>query len=515
MDSKSAEYIDQFENEDFVPLTTENDPSEENKKQSVLKFFIYFLIIIVLTGLALFLSLYKDYESVINALKHSDWRYLLIILGLVTLTYVIEAFTVFAFSRLYTTKYKYHQGLAAVMVGAFYSDITPGASGGQIMEAYTMKKQGMEVSTSASILIMSFIVYQICLIILGAVGLFFSNGLLISIATFDLDINGVIIPIPTILFTILGFLLNLIVILMLFMMSYSHKIHNFILHRGINFLAKLKLVKNPEEKRESLRIQVENFKIELRRLLSNIPIFILMILCWTVVLIIRFSIPFWAGLALDGYGYCLNSDGSLLIKSIVDSRGQSVGFAPVMSTGGPDIQSFWQGVFLSSYHQMATGLVPIPGAAGISEYFFSTIFSKYYISSYITTAAQIIWRFSTFHIVLLIAGVVAATYRSSPKNQVHHANRKSFVTLQYQTYAERKMTSETMYDASALSARAVQERLKALAKQENKLKESDEVKKKEKPKKIKPEKTKKVKKAKKRKHTDYDDWDEIQAGDEY
>ena len=104
------------------------------------------------------------------------------------------------------------------MVNAFYSDITPGASGGQIMEAYTMHKQGVEASTSASILIMSFIVYQICLIVLGAVGIFFSNGLLASISVFNLTINEVTIPIPTIVFTIAGFSLNVLVILILFLM---------------------------------------------------------------------------------------------------------------------------------------------------------------------------------------------------------------------------------------------------------------------------------------------------------
>ena len=511
MASKSAAYIEE-ENigDEFIPLGEEKGTPKEEKKKSILKFLVYFIIIIVLTGLALFLSLYKDYESVINALKHSDWRYLLLIFGLVATTFLIEAFTVFAFSRLYTRKYKYHQGLAAVMVNAFYSDVTPGASGGQIMEAYTMNKQGMEVSTSASILIMSFIVYQICLILLGAVGLFFSNGLLTSIASFDLNINGVIIPVPTIVFTIAGFLLNLIVILMLFLMSYSHKIHNFILHRGINFFAKLKIIKNPEQKRESLRIQVENFKIELRRLISNIPIFALMIVCWTTVLIIRFSIPFFAGLALNGYGYCINADGSLMIQTVVDNRGQISGYAPVLSTGQADISSFWQGVFLSSYHQMATGLVPIPGAAGISEYFFSTIFSKYYISSYITTAAQIIWRFSTFHIVLVISGIVAATYRSSPKNQVHHANRKSFVTLQYQTYTERKASSDTMYNTSGLSAKAVQERLKALSKNEEKEKKAEKLKE-EKPQKVKPIKPKKIKK---KHHKNDSDWEEIKAGED-
>ena len=507
--AKKTSTYNQEENvmEDFVPLEEEKEASKEDKKKSALKFLVYFLIIIVLTGLALFLSLYKDYESVINALKHSDWRYLLLIFGLVAMTFVIEAFTIFAFSRLYTRKYKYHQGLAAVMVNAFYSDVTPGASGGQIMEAYTMNKQGVEVSTSASILIMSFIVYQICLILLGGVGLFFSNGLLASIATFDLNINGFILPVPTIVFTIAGFLLNLIVILMLFLMSYSHKIHNFILHRGINFFAKLKLIKNPEEKRESLRIQVENFKIELRRLISNIPIFLLMIICWTTILIIRFSIPFFAGLALNGYGYCINNDGSLMVQTVIDNRGSITGYAPVLSTGQANIESFWQGVFLSSYHQMATGLVPIPGAAGISEYFFNTIFSKYYISNYITTAAQIIWRFSTFHIVLLVSGIVAATYRSSPKNQVHHANRKTFVTLQYQTYTERKATSDTMYESSSLSAKAVQERLKMMSKNEEKA-AKEEKKKKEKPPKVKPVKQKK------KKIEDYEDWDEIRAGED-
>ena len=510
MATKSNTYSEENDIEEFVPLKLEEETPEESKKKSFLKFLVYFLIIITLTGLALFLSLYKDYEAVFNALRHSDWRFLVVIFALVALTFVIEAFTIFAFSRLYTRKYKYHQGLAAVMVNAFYSDVTPGASGGQIMEAYTMNKQGVEVSTSASILIMSFIVYQICLILLGAVGLFFSNGLLASIATFDININGVIIPVPTIVFTIAGFLLNLIVILMLFLMSYSHKIHNFVLHRGINFFAKLRLIKNPEEKRESLRIQVENFKIELRRLISNIPIFLLMILCWTTILIIRFSIPFWAGLALNGYGYCINSDGSLVIQAVYDHRGSLEGFVPMMSTGGPNIESFWQGVFLSSYHQMATGLVPIPGAAGISEYFFSTIFSKYYVSTYITTAAQIIWRFSTFHIVLLVSGIVAATYRSSPKNQVHHANRKTFVTLQYQTYTERKATSDTMYESAALSAKAVQERLRSIAKSEKEQKVKEEKPIKEKPpKKEKPKKVKKVKKV-----TPEDDWDEIEAGED-
>ena len=54
-------------------------------------------------------------------------------------------------------------------------------------------------------------------------------------------------------------------------MSYSWKFQHFVLNGVISFLAKIKLVKNPDEKRKDLLIQVTNYRIELRRLLSNIP----------------------------------------------------------------------------------------------------------------------------------------------------------------------------------------------------------------------------------------------------
>ncbi len=440
----------------------EEEPEKKRKKHPALKFLLYFAIIIIATGLALFLSLYQDYEGVITSLKRADVTYLLIILGLVTLCYLIEGFIIFVFSRLYTRKYHYHQGLATSMVGAFYSAVTPGASGGQVMQIYTMKKQGVETSNAASIMIMSFIVYQLALITLGVVSLFFSAGDLIrTVGTFNLPIGKErILHIPAIPLTIAGFSLNVIIILGLFLMSYSHKFHNLIMHYGIDLLAKLRILRHPDKTRENLRIQVENFKIELRRLLSNIPIMILVFICFSLILIIKFSIPFFAGLALDGYGYCLNVDGTLVTKDIINAAGNIVGVQPVMSTGGADIGSFWQAVFLSSYHQMAAGLIPLPGGAGVSEYFFNIIFQNYYSSQAIISAAQIIWRFSTFHIVLLVAGIVAATYRSSPKNEIHHANRRTFVTMQLETFEVRKASADTMFETASLSRKEIQARLR-------------------------------------------------------
>lgn len=513
-------FDDEMMSVDELSTLKEEEPKKKTKKQrSALKFLLYFTFIIIATALALFLSLYQDFNGVMTALGRADYRYLLVILGFVLLSYMIEGFVFFVFSRLYTRKYYYHQGLATTAVGAFYGAITPSASGGQVMRVYTMKKQGIETSNAASIMIMAFIVYEFALITMGAVSLFFSVGELIStVGTFNIPLGkGRVLRIPAVPLTIIGLGVNVIVIAGLFLMSYSHKFHNFIMHRGINLLARLKILKHPDKTRETLRIQVENFKIELRRLLSNIPVMILVYICYLLILIIRYSIPYFAGIALDGFGYCLNIDGTLVTKNIVDASGNVIGVTPVLSTGSISVRSYWRAVFLGSYHSMAVSIIPIPGAAGVAEYFFNTIFQNYYISKSVTSAAQIIWRFSTYHAVLLVCGIVSATYRSSPKNEIHHANRKTFVTMQLETYEVRKASADTMFETASLSRKEIQARLagyRTRSKEKTRNDDFDEERsetKVEKPAKV--VKQKPVKPSKK--VNEEEKWDSISAGEDW
>nr|MCR4561959.1 flippase-like domain-containing protein [Bacilli bacterium] len=357
------------------------------------KYLISILIVLVLTGVSLFLSLYSagngnfvDGGRLIgNAFKDCDIGWLLVMIAVVVLTYLIEGLILWIFCRLYTRKYYIHQGIANSMIGAFYSAVTPGASGGQIMQAYTMKKQGIEVSNAASIMVMWFILYQVTLIGFDVFAIIFEWGTIASITT--LKVPGVQIggwngELPMMPLIIIGFLLNLFVIVLLFLMSYSHKFHNFVMHYGVGLLGKLKLLKNPDKTRENLRVQVENFKIELRRLQANIPVTILIALLFTVNLILRFSIPYFAGLSLHAYGL----DNTFSLAKMMDAS------------------------FKSAFHQMVTGLVPIPGAAGVSELFFSIMFQGFFVETQVMTssglivshsasanvaAAQIIWRVAT------------------------------------------------------------------------------------------------------------------------
>lgn len=336
------------------------------------------------------------------------------------------------------------------MVGAFFNAVTPSASGGQIMQVYTMKKQGVEPSNGASIMVMSFILYQIVLVVLGIVAVSFKWPLLASMENFSIDLGFLTIKnIPVIVLTIIGFVINLSVIMLLFLMSYSHKFHNLIMHYGIGFLSKLKIIKNPDNLRESLRIQVENFKIELRRLQSNIPVTILIVVLFAISLVSKYCIPWLAGIALNAYDETV--------------------------TGALSFAGFWDSVFLSSYHQMVTGLLPLPGSAGVSEYFFLIIFNGYYNSTANTVAAQIIWRTASFHLVVLFSGLVTAFYRSSPKEHLEKANRQTFIDLQLSTFEERKRSADTLYETARLSRKDIQSKLKTFSKMLNSEQKDEEV----------------------------------------
>jgi uncharacterized protein (TIRG00374 family) len=422
---------------------------QAKKKKGVKKYIFYISFVLIATGLALFFSLYGNFDQTIAALAGCDWQWLVMIIIVMVIATIIDGLVIFVFCRLYTKRYHLFSGMATALIGTFYSGITPGASGGQIMEVYTLKKQGIEISNAASIFVMWFILYQVVLIGYGLVALLFKWPLLESIGNFNFKFGDVNFSLPVIPLIIFGFLLNLLTILLLFLMSYSHHFHNFIMHYGVSLFAKLRIIKNPDKLRESLRIQVENFKVELRRLQSNIPVTLLMILLFVLLLTCRFSIPWFAGGALNGYGavYEFNNGSWEFVRQ---------------TTGDYTFASFFDSCFLSAFHQMVTGLIPIPGSAGVSELFFALIFQNYYSKPEYIAAAQIIWRVATFHLPLLAGGITSAFYRSTLKEHTYQANRQTFVDLQLETYEERKKSSDTLYETSRLSRKEIEKKLKSL-----------------------------------------------------
>lgn len=430
--------------------------TKKKKKGGGWKYLVSISVVLLLTGFSLLYSFYTSgtpnadfwaqvssgFNLILDAIKQTNIIWLVAIIVITLLSYVVDGLAIKIFCRLYTRRYSLAQGSINSLVGAYYNAVTPGASGGQVMQIYTLRSQGVEVSNGASIMVMWFIIYQLALIFLDIFALVFEWSSVMSLSA--ISFNGLIIPmIPLIVF---GFLLNLGVILFLLLMSYSRGIHNFFMNHLVNLLAKIRVLKNPDKTRENIRVQVENFKIELKRLQSNVPATVIIFLLMLTILLIRFSIPYFCGLALNAYG--------------VD---EAFSFARL-----------FDGIFRSAFHQMVTGIIPIPGGAGISEYVFNQMFMDYYIESQVVTptgieivrsasanlnAVQIIWRFSTFHLIVLIGGLISAFYHGKRRDKIPYANRQTYLNLQMYTYEARKQSADTLYETRQLSKKRIRKRL--------------------------------------------------------
>lgn len=450
MKKQKIEEVEKYQNieekEEKKAENSENDEKlkeEKNKKKKTIKYLIYLLLVLIITVAVIWYNLVQKldepidgkvyvYEMLPYFFNTMNFKWLYLFLGVVAFVFALNAFMMFLYARLYQRNYRYHQALAAQAIDNFYSSITPGAYGGEIAKVFIFNKQGVKTSNAASLMVMNFIIYQSALILIGVLSVLFRFNSIMSIPAFNLDlyINGKQLPaIPFWIFILAGFILNVVVIGLLFLMSSSRRIHNFVINKVFNFLAKLKFVKNVEQKREKLRLQVENYRIELKRLQTNIPFAILLFLLNLLMICLCDIYPLLSGLVLNGFSGAENVD---YFDKIVDC------------------------IAFSNFHQMVTGLIPVPGGAGISEYVFDRLFGAptnslvegFFSSDFYKAGGAnyllLLWRFVTFYLQFAICGIVSATYKTRgvrvskgyipPKN----ATRAQTMTMTFDTIEERK-----------------------------------------------------------------------------
>lgn len=427
---------------------------KKKSKKSAIKYALNISIVLIVTTVSIILTTWNKWDSILENLAKADVKWLFAILGVMLGTIMVRSFILFCFAKLYTRDYHFHQAIAVDQVGQFYNAVTPGASGGQIMQAYTYKKQGLHISSAVSALAMYSICFQIVLIIYGLLAFIIKFDLIMQMENISIKFNNQFtLVIPTLLLTIIGFMLNVSVILIVLLMGYWHGFHNFIMGPVIGLGAKLKILKNPDKTRENLRIQVENFKIEFRRLWTNIPFFILVIVSFAIYMTLKYSIPYFCGLALGN---------------------EHTSF-----------QYFWDSVFLGNYHQMITGIIPIPGSAGVSEYVFKMLFVNtkspsdgfYFMGDFtpgesypyaakseaLAVSCLLLWRSITFIIPIVVAGLTTAFYRASPKEEARQRedlpNRETFVALQNETYVMRKEEVDAIIHTQTLNRQAILKKL--------------------------------------------------------
>lgn len=318
------------------------------------------IILVIITGLVLYFSLRNDFNSIINQIFTMNIWYLLVAFILLFLFWIFRSYPMYSFCKKINKDFKYGQAIQLTLRTQFFNAVTPFATGGQPYQIYYLKQSGIDYASSTGVVLQNFIVYQIALVILGLIALITNHLFHIFKQVYILQ-----------KLIALGFIINTLVIVVMFVVAFSTKINKFLIDLGINVLTKLKIVKNKEEKLKKWDENISKFHNSAKILLKDKKMFILNILYNFIALCCLYLIPLF------------------VLYSMGDFNAFSSGLA----------------IVTSAYIMIIGSFVPIPGGTGGLEYGFVAFYGNFITGSKLR-AMMLVWRFITYYFGM-IAGAVA------------------------------------------------------------------------------------------------------------
>jgi len=390
------------------------DQTSNASKKYKINLLIIFLVAIGFTLFTLFTD--DNLNAVITAFSQANVWMIVVILFVMFMNILFEGIILFILARLYTTRYNLKKSINNYFIGVFFSHITPSGTGGQFAQAYAFSKQGIEIANAASILVMHFLLSQIAQVVFGLLALLLRLDKFLSI-TQTVNLFGASIPI--LYLSLVGFAINFLIIFFILALAKSRFLHKTIVNGVVALLGKLKIIKNPDKVKSNLQVQIENFRIESKRLQSNTPV--------TVVLLVLFFIR-------------------MTLPSIDLSQ-----------------TNIFDGIFMTAYLNVIIYFAPLPGSVGFSEFFFSYLFQSLFGGYAQTIAPQLIWRGVTFYLTLIIGAISVIAFRMGNKDAKIVQGGDAFVELQKSTIEIRRQTSEVMFSTGEMSSGNIQKKFSRMA----------------------------------------------------
>lgn len=336
--------------------------------KKILRKIILFLIIAIATGIVLYFSLKDNYTVIIDTILHINKIWLGIAFLLFFTYYFLKSYVTRNFAAEFNSDYSLKDAFRMTTETSFFHAVTPFATGGQPYEIYSLMKHNINIIDATNVSIESFIVYQIALVFLGAVSIICNH--FFHILNSNLLKN----------FLTLGFLINFLVIVVLFWITLSKKTEKNIIYKIIDVLAKMKIVKNKEENKEKLKKYLVKFNNGSKLLLKDKKRFISM----TIVELFSLTSLYLVPLAL----FC------------------GIGFYEI---------SGLTCILTMSYVMLIGSFVPIPGGTGGLEYGFVAFFGNF-IKGAKLNAIMLLWRFITYYFAMIL-GAIVLNIKGGKKNE--------------------------------------------------------------------------------------------------
>ena len=318
------------------------------------------LVILVISLFLLWYVLKRDFKETINLLLYAN--ILLIILSLIIygIHTLLESIVTWKLIKQFDDKYSLKETFKLTLMTRFFNGITPFSSGGQPLQIYQLKKSGISVVNGTIMTIEHFIIFQTSIVIMSLMAVLFNT--IYHVIDSKLVLSNLLV---------LGFILNILLLLIVYLFSISKNLNKKIILWIIKILQKVKIVKDYEKIENKMLKACNSYYDGFRRMTKNIKMMLELILIEIIALCIWFIIPlviFWA----LGYHGNLNLGICLLISIYV--------------------------FFIGSY-------IPLPGGSGGIEYAFMGYFQQYVSLNYLS-AGLILWRFVSYYLPMFIGFII-------------------------------------------------------------------------------------------------------------
>lgn len=317
------------------------------------------IILLVISTLFIFFLVKDNFIETVRIIRNANMWWIILAFLIFYLYVFVEAILMYLIVLEYKKDYKFKETLKLIIMTKFFNGITPFSSGGQPLQVYELKKDGIKTSDGTNIIVESFLIFQFTILLLGIITIILNS--VFNIYKFT----------PLMFYvTIIGFILNILAFLIVFVISINEKSNNLIHKFVVKIIDKLKL-KNKKRKIEKVNNYFKEYYEGFQSLRKNKILFLKGILLEIVALILLFAVPLFIFKALN-------------IEYNIDLFGI---------------------ILISTYIFIVGSFVPIPGGTGGTEFAFLEFF-KNYVSSTSLTPALIIWRFVTYYAPVAIGGIV-------------------------------------------------------------------------------------------------------------
>lgn len=337
----------EISNKDYL-----NDVMKNVKRNSI--------IILIVTIVVLYFILKDNFKQTLDILVGANQWLILLTFVMYGIYLFLETYIFHMVTREYKEDYPFIKSFSINMVNKFFSGITPLATGGEPMQVYELKQDGIRMTDGTNIVIQNYVLYQLGLVFFGLIAIIFNYS-------FHLFNNVEFLK----LLVLVGFGIHLAMVLLLLLVSFNKKFSAWAVRFGIKVLSKFKLIKNPDKAKEKMESSCEKFYEGAQHIKENKREFFIKLAIRIVSFAFYYSIPFFITLAI----------------------------------GEKTDLTLWISIVASSYVYFSGSYVPIPGASGGMEFVFLSFFGNFMAENPLAVT-MVVWRFVTYFFPTILGGVI-------------------------------------------------------------------------------------------------------------